>query len=300
MSEHWQQVLATSAQTGAPVNGIKVACENDAILEVCGDDALDFLHAQFCADLRQLQNGHGVLTAWCNPKGRVQYLVTVLRDTPSHLWLLVPQTMVEAFSKRLTMFVLRADVKIEDRSGEFAAVHTLGGVPRDPVPGTSEFSAQHQQWYIVPLDQLQQSWDLIEGAPAHGETATTPLIQFGIPYLDPLLVEKFLPQELDLDRMSGLSFDKGCYPGQEIIARVKFRGEVKRRPRRFTSTDIDLPAAGASLVDADGNKKGTVLLAAPNAEDEREILAVVDNVEAGTELFLDGESKPLTAQSLPD
>jgi folate-binding protein YgfZ len=107
--------------------------------------------------------------------------------------------------------------------------------------------------------------------------------------LDASLTDQFLPQELNLDILAGVSFNKGCYPGQEIIARVKFRGTVKRRVQRVHSATSLAAATGAPLVGADDARHGTVLTSTVNAAGSCEALAVID-LDAGA-LHLAGDAR---------
>lgn len=224
--------------------------EDLVALRVTGEDARDFLHGQFCGDVRALDVGQALLTAWLSPKGRALYLVQVLRADDA-FWLLLPAAQAAAFTKRLRMFVLRARVKIED--GTVEATQALAATLGLPVR---------------PADE-----------------AALHLVRAGLPTLDATLSDAFLPQELNLDLLAGVSFNKGCYPGQEIVARVKFRGSVKRRVQRFALDTDAPPAPGTRLAGDDGAPHGTVLLAA-RAESGVEMLAVSD-LDAGP-LRLDG------------
>ncbi|MBX9605856.1 MAG: hypothetical protein K2Y51_06505, partial [Gammaproteobacteria bacterium] len=201
--------------------------EDLVALRVTGEDARDFLHGQFCGDVRALEIGQALLTAWLSPKGRALYLVQVLRAEDA-FWLLLPAAQAAAFAKRLRMFVLRARVKVDD--GTVDAMQALAATLGLPMRSADEASLH--------------------------------LVCAGLPTLDATLSDAFLPQELNLDLLAGVSFNKGCYPGQEIVARVKFRGSVKRRVQRFALVTDAPPAPGARLLGDDGAPHGTVLLAA--------------------------------------
>ncbi len=228
-----------------------------AALRVTGEDARDFLHGQFCGDVRALDVGEALLTAWLSPKGRALNLVQVLR-TDDAFWLLLPAAQAAAFAKRLRMFVLRARVQVEDGSAETtAALAARLGVP------------------VRSADE-----------------AALDLVRAGLPTLDATLSDAFLPQELNLDLLAGVSFNKGCYPGQEIVARVKFRGSVKRRVQRFALDTDTPPTPGTRVAGDDDAPHGTVLLAARAATGVE--LLIVTDVDAGS-LTLNG----VALQALP-
>ena len=267
-------------------------------LRVSGEDARDFLHAQFSADLRALDIGTTLVTAWLNPKGRVLFLPRVLRG-PDAFFLLLPAAQAPAFAKRLRMFVLRARVQIDD--GAERGVLVLHGMPtpsalRADIVGGRD-AASGAIYLVGPPRALEDLAVTLGAAPLDADGATLAAIRAGAPLLEATLAEEFLPQELNLDLLAGVSFNKGCYPGQEIVARVKFRGTVKRRAQRWLAVGADCPAPGARLLGADGAPHGTVLAAA-RGDAGVELLAVTD-LDAGTVTLDDAARTPLTALPLP-
>ncbi|MEQ8233846.1 MAG: hypothetical protein RLW61_08420 [Gammaproteobacteria bacterium] len=272
-----ERELAGCAATHAPRGDL-------AVVSVGGADARQFLHAQVSANLAQLGAGAGVCTAWCSPKGRVLYLLTVI-GTDDGFRVLLPRARCEAFVKRLRMFVLRAAVTVEPLpddgvvilDGVTAPLQLPAGLMAGEVTGTTLVCG--------PADILAESWNALPGTPIGEPAALLADVRRARPRLDDALVDQFLPQELDLDRHAGVSFDKGCYPGQEIIARVRFRGSVKRRLARFAATGDALPAPGTRLVVSGSDRAcGTVLMAAPATHDRTELLAVLDVGATGVAL----------------
>ena len=191
-------------------------------IKIDGADAAGFLHGQFTTDVTGLASGRAGLSAWCDPKGRVVATFILARVDGAFL-LLAPDDIKETFIKRLKMYVLRANVVITDAEVE--------DVPQLlHLPGTD------------------------------GELSETAFIRQGIPLLHPDTSGRFLPQELNLDKLDAVSFTKGCYPGQEIIARLRYRGAVKRR---LCHARTDNPAGlqpGATLrPEAEIRNIGTVI-----------------------------------------
>jgi folate-binding protein YgfZ len=259
------------------ISAIKVALPDCGVVRVGGKDARDFLHAQLCGDCRALAPGATLLTGWCSPQGRVLYLPRLLAGADG-IYLLLPAAQVEALCKRLRMFVLRAAVEIEDLRTSHGVMWLSRGdaLPADLLErvAASARSAQ-QHWYVARTEVLMSAWqaqDAVAGAPSLALLAG---IRAGEVPLDAALADRFLPQELALEQHGGLSFDKGCYPGQEIIARVRYRGKVKRQPLRLRAEGPPPPAA-TRLFDDAGASVGTVLAAAALAEG-CELLAVVDS-----------------------
>ena len=207
-------------------------------IRIEGADAAAFLHGQFTTDVTGLASGQAGLSAWCDPKGRVVATFILARQDEAFL-LLVPDDITETFIKRLKMFVLRADVAIADTREE--------DVPQYPqLPGTG------------------------------GDVSEMALIRQGIPLLHPETSGRFLPQELNLDDLDAVSFTKGCYPGQEIIARLRYRGAVKRSLCRAITDNTTRLQPGAGLVpEGEQRNIGTVINSALS-EEGQELLLVLE------------------------
>ena len=255
---------------------VKVALPDFGVVRISGEDASAFLHAQFCGDCRDLAPGRSLVTGWCTPKGRVLYLPRLLAGRDG-IYLLLPAAQIEALCKRLRLFVLRASVDIADlraSHGVFWLALPTGLAPDIAERAAATASAAHHHWYVAPHDTLATAWRAVDGHRGAPSLALLAGIRAGEVPLDSSLADQFLPQELALDVHGGLSFDKGCYPGQEIVARVRFRGSVKRRPRHLRCEGAPPPPA-TRLFDIAGAAVGTVL-AAVAAGAGCELLAVVD------------------------
>ena len=210
-----------------------------SIINVTGNDAFDFLQGQLSNDLVILENEPALLTAWCNPKGRVIFLTNLTRTADGYSFP-VPAEMVDDIVKRLTMFRFRAKVEF-----------SIGATVDAPDPRDA--------------------------------------IRDGIPSIGREQSEKFTPHMLNLDLLGAISLDKGCYTGQEIVARTHYKGATRRRMLRFTSEE---PLAVGDKI-SDGNRDiGEVL----NAE-ELDLLAVVPVDKADDSLTVNGIR--LSHQSLP-
>jgi len=227
------QPLATAATD----HGAKAALTQLAVLRVSGDDTRTFLHAQFTADLKRLDLLRGGLAAWCSPKGRVLFLMHVLNLGDAWL-LLAPRCEIAALLKRLRMYVLRARVTVEDLSADWSVMGLLQ--PAGVAPGGIERDGDCLRLTVTPTlsyafgphPAVLGHW-LASALPAVDEACWEGLeIDALLPRIVAPLGERFLPQALDLERLQGLHFDKGCYPGQEVIARLKYRGQVKAGLRR--------------------------------------------------------------------
>ena len=268
-----------------------------AVIHISGAEATDFLQGQFCGDVRALNAGQTLLTAWCSPKGRVLFLPRLLRDSIGDLYALLPAAQAAAFIKRLRMFVLRAKVQIEDRS-QSHGVMVIDGARAAPAAGQVLGIDGERRWLLAPQSSIAALTPTDALPVLDHNSALLSDIRRGEPQLDGSLTDRFLPQELNLDVLAGVSFNKGCYAGQEIVARVKFRGTVKRRAQRYSLAAATAPAIGSRVVGADEGAHGTVLASACSAPGWWEILAVVD-LDVG-EIHMAGDDRTaLHALPLP-
>ena len=223
-----------------------------AIVEVRGPEAAGFLHAQLTSDVASLAPGGVALSAWCTPRGQVRNLFWIVRRPDGARFSLVaPDREADDLSRRLRAFVLRAKVEVErtgDRvagaAGPGSRALVAGRVGDVPAPGTAAESGGRvalrppggpDRFLLLGPDPLPA------GAPADEWRRLE--IAAGIAWLTDETRESFIPQMLNLDRLGALSFDKGCYPGQEIIARTRYLGRLKRRlyPGRAPAGERPMP-----------------------------------------------------------
>lgn len=261
-------------------------------LVVTGPDARAFLQSQLSSDLDEVSATQGQLSGWHDPKGRVLAFLRVL-PTPEGFLLLMHAGLLETVRQRMRMFVLRAKVKIEAGPAVFgwpdadgAATGVVGGLALERTPLAAACSEQfsvlrlpgHAGWLVAGT--LTVAGD---GPDAAAEAAWVRAeIEAGLPEVYPATSGQFVAQMLNLDRIGGVSFTKGCYPGQEIVARAHHLGRVKRRARVFHA-DGPPPPPGANL----GDGGGTVVRAAP-AEDGCIVMAVVAEDAPGPFTLADG------------
>ena len=172
-----------------------------AVARFSGDDAGDFLQSQLSADILALQPGDSGLACYCTPKGQVLGLLLVGRRQDSYL-LAANAVLLPGILRRLRMYVMRSKVLIEEADD----LHVEGR------PG--------------PL------YDFVENSDAAGNSPGWRAMELksGVTWLNEGSSEKFIPQMLGLDQIGAVSFKKGCYPGQEIVARARYLGKVNRNP----------------------------------------------------------------------
>jgi tRNA-modifying protein YgfZ len=271
-----------------------------ACIEARGADSATFLNGQLSRALDTLDASHAPLAGWHDPRGRVRALLRVVRGA-DRWWLATSADVAAATAKRLAMFVLRAAVKIEvaadvgvgallDSDDGWLASHGLSN--ETPVNGVvtlgalSCVRAGSNLWHVIgPRVAVDGFAPELPRAPE--SDALLAEIQLGLPSIGAPVVEHFVAQMLNLDVLDAVSFDKGCYPGQEVIARVHHLGSVKRRMRRYACDSQAPIAPGAAVSTADSTNVGEVVRAA-NAGRSSELLAVVEHAAADGALVIDG------------
>ena len=283
------------------------ALRDTVCLEARGADAAAFLHAQLSRAVANLDPARAPLAAWADARGRVR---AILRVCPApERWLLVtPRDGADELLRKLRMFVLRAKVTLA-RADDVGVAALLGdddawlaarGFPTDVLPNhvvrsdTSSLVRVGASYWLAlgASDTLPSFTASLEETSA--AAATLAEIALGIPAIVPALAERFVAQMLNLDELDAVSFDKGCYPGQEIIARVHNLGGVKRRARRYAGP-TEPPALGTPVLATD-TQVGEVIRSAASRTG-CELLAVVEH--SAVDLPLTCTGMPLAELPLP-
>ena len=192
------------------------------LLAVTGADAREFLHAQLTNDIAKLAPDRSALAGWCTAKGRLLATMLVI-PSPDGFLLQLARDLAPAVAKRLSMFVLRSKVKIADESDAWAQFGVWKGLSavtwEDGSVSVPVGSLRHLKigkGLALDCSRSEEDWTLEE-------------IRAGRPWISAATQDQFVPQMVNLEQIGGVDFQKGCYPGQEIVARAQYRGEVKRR-----------------------------------------------------------------------
>jgi folate-binding protein YgfZ len=277
-------------------------------LEARGPESAAFLHAQLSCSVLTLGAAVAPLAGWADARGRVRALFRVVR-LPDRWLLVTPREGADALLGKLRMFVLRAKVTLA-RADDVAVLALLGdaadalerrGVAADTLPNRmvrvgdlSFVRIGPRYWQVLGAPAALEPL-VADSESADAAAANRAEIELGIPAITPPSAERFVAQMLNLDELGAISYDKGCYPGQEIIARVRNLGGVKRRARRYAAPGSP-PAAGAPVL-GDGAQPVGETVCAAGAPRGCELLAVVDHAAAGGALTCGGA--PLTELPLP-
>ncbi|HVL36210.1 MAG TPA: folate-binding protein [Burkholderiales bacterium] len=211
------------------------------LLAVSGADAREFLHAQLTIDVRSLPPERAALGGWCSAKGRLLATMLVI-PAPEGFLLQLSRDLAPAIAKRLAMFVLRSKVKVTDESERWAQF----GIWDADANGAAV--VWENQRVTVPVGErrflrLQPAGSAPECTAPEDEW-TLQEIRAGRPLITAATQDQFVPQMVNLETLGAVDFRKGCYPGQEIVARAQYRGQVKRRMVRLAAPAGAQPRPG--------------------------------------------------------
>jgi len=296
-----------------------------AIIAVRGAEAESFLQGQLTNDVGAITDDRALPGAWCSPKGRVLSSFLVLRHDGA-LLLQLPASLLDATLKRMRMFVLRAEATLEDASDTWMRMGVVGpkavsclearfahlpqapgDVTRDEGITAVRLAGSRPRIELVAARKaLEPLWNDCRQAALTGDARAWTLldIEAGIANIEPITSDAFVPQMINLDRIGGISFTKGCYVGQEIVARTQHLGRIKRRMYRGRLHGAMALAAGDALHLSAGDTaaKAQVVNAEPAPDGGFELLAVMPIETAaalsGSETVLEGGAR-LTLEDLP-
>jgi len=304
---------ATVPSTASLQGAVRLA--DWGVIRAAGDEAVAFLQGQLTQDLLNLGAEQARLAGYCSAKGRLLASFVVWQRSPNELLLACSADLLPATLKRLSMFVLRAKCKLSDASAELplyglagdAAVEALGA---DAPPSAWRRKTRGEADVIRLPDAAGVPRFLWAGADAPALPALAPEawrwleVQSGVARIVAATAEQFVPQMVNLEVVGGVNFQKGCYPGQEIVARSQYRGTLKRRAFLFDSDGA--AASGQELFASSdpGQPAGMVAgaAAAPDGSGRYSVLAETKlaALDEGISLHVGSLAGPrLTASALP-
>ncbi|MEZ5652049.1 MAG: hypothetical protein R3E87_16045 [Burkholderiaceae bacterium] len=227
----------------------RIAVAELGVIRVTGPEARSFLNGQLTSNIEQLAPGALRLAAWCSPKGRILASMWVAAMAPEHFALVLSRELVAPIARRLKMFVLRAKVSVEPLDESVVPIaliappgHSLIADADAPMSvsgdgsrlrlGDCHFGDQHwtRTLWLTPLEQWRDRWRSLDAAAsASGDAYRAGEILAGEARIVPATADRFVPQMVNLELLGGVDFAKGCYAGQEVIARSQNLGKLKRR-----------------------------------------------------------------------
>jgi folate-binding protein YgfZ len=244
------------------------------ILSASGKDAAKLLQGQSTCNVFEVTEAQARIGAFCNPKGRAIATFLLARQADDYL-LVLPLEQLDAIRKHLQKYVLRADVKLADRSDDFCLLGLRGNeagagplfAARSDDGAVRIELAPPRTLVIAEPDQAIKLWADHRNrqgfAPGNSEDWRLLDLLEGIPWLSPATAEEHVPQMLNLDKLDGISFTKGCYTGQEIVARTHYLGKSKRALFLAECMLDQAPEPNAAIIDRNGGEqsRGQVLTA---------------------------------------
>ncbi|EHJ91715.1 CAF17-like 4Fe-4S cluster assembly/insertion protein YgfZ [Vreelandella boliviensis] len=278
-----------------------------AALDVKGADAEKFLQGQTSAQV-SLANGHfAPLTCFCTPKGRMLANAQLLRLGEQHYRLLLSNTLLDSLANHLKKFaafyraelITLPDLLLIGAGDEAQSLADQLGLELPDQVGTHtnndqacviRYPGETPRWLLCFDNDTKVDVASVQDDPASRNAWQLEDIRSGLAWLTDAQQDHFLPQMLNWEALGGISFKKGCYTGQEVVARAHFRGQVKKRLMRISVEAASLPDAGTSVVNGDDKAVGEVVVSAFNNQGSVELLSVMNTkvAEEQTPLFLAG------------
>lgn len=289
-----------------------------ALMAVTGPQAKTFLQGQVTCDIRELTPGESRLGAHCDPKGRMQISFRALATGDEQVLLRLPRAMVDAATASLGKYILFSKAELSDESERYQvralvgpeAQAQLSDILTEPAGAPGQW-VQHQGGLILTLgEQRYECWltepqaqalDRHFGPPGAGDETWRLLdIRAGLGDVLPPTQGLFTPQLLNFTQIGAVSFRKGCFTGQEIVARLHYKGKLKQRMRRLSVRCGDPGALtpGTAIHNAEGKKIGELVVAAGREPGLCECLAVIEDSALESEMHID-HTFPAEALSLP-
>lgn len=313
MNLTWQQYLR-SASANAGNAGVVNCRDNNAeldaaksgtivadlshfgLIQFAGEDAQRFLNGQLSCDLNRLEPLHAQYGSYSTPQGRMLATFLLWRNDAG-FFMQLPCSLRESIQKRLSMYVLRSKVKATDASDEYVLIGVAGKDARailgplfqrlpdvrlsiTAAEGTSLLQLEANRYQIIASpERAPLLWEAIsrDATPVGPAVWDWFDIRAGIPFITPATQEQLVPQMANLDLIGGVSFGKGCYPGQEIVARMHYLGRLKQRMYLANIAARETPQAGDKLFSADMGVQasGVIVNAAPSPEGGFDVLAAI-------------------------
>jgi tRNA-modifying protein YgfZ len=264
------------------------------VIQVEGEEAAKFIHGQLTHDFALLDQSRARLAAFCTAKGRMQASMVGFKRPSGDLLLVLPLDLLTPTLKRLSMFVMRAKARLSDASAHYMIRGLAGGAINSETAGAGSIWAKTdigtQTWVnLYPAEGVaRQLWLAPVGtAEPAGPSMETELwhwseVRSGVALVSQAIAEAFVPQMLNYESVDGVSFKKGCYPGQEVVARSQFRGTLKRRAM-LVHCDVELVAGQELFAPDDASQPVAVVAQAarhPNGGSDAVISVQLSALEA--------------------
>ncbi len=298
MLQNWIDFLQTQDLVSEPFiadKSVIAPLTHLSLLTVSGKDAATFLQGQITCNINDLIDNQAQLGAYCNAKGRTISTFIIIKQK-TVFQLILTTDLIDVVRKKLQLYILRADVQLTNQSGQLIliGVHNITLANQE---NCYTYPVQEDSHFIICTgEQAQTTWkNLITESSVLAMSANAWLaldIRAGIPWLFSATSEEFVPQMLNLDKLNAISFEKGCYTGQEIVARTHYLGKNKRAmylASCITKLPI-LPGCSINTQENPDNLLGTVILSAPSSNSTLLLVVLKDKACEIKNLQLNNEN----------
>ena len=285
------------------------------LIKVCGEDAESFLQNQFTNEIHNISETSHQISAWCSPKGRIIANFRIFKQDDCYL-LSLSSDLVEHVIKKLQMYVMMSKVTLEDVSDSLAQFGLLGKSAEQTLnkllssediklPNKTSEAAQYKSSTILKISDsptrfevfssisdAKEIWEKLSFVSIIGSSDYWDYfnIQAGLPQISEASSEAWIPQMVNFIAINGVDFKKGCYPGQEVVARLNYLGKTKRRMYRLLIDTDALPEINEDIASESDQKAGKILNAVITPKGQIEALAILKIAEAENTLSLASNS----------
>ena len=317
MNTHWQHFLTEHGASiasdivqhfGEPASELQTTAAGTVMadlssfgtLRVSGADAQSFLQNLLSNDIREASDNQAQLSSFNSPKGRMVASLLIWQEGADYL-LQLPRSLSEMLRKKLSMYVLRSKVLISDVSDEIISIGIsgkdsvaplialFGALPTQHLGVVRNENASLMRWSDARFQLTTRAeyapllWQKLNLSPVGSTCWDWLTIQAGIPVILPATQEQFVAQMVNFAELGGVNFKKGCYPGQEIVARMQYLGKLKRQMYQAHINSVVLAGDELFSTDMAGQASGMVVNAAPAPDGGFDLLAVIQISSRETE-----------------
>ena len=332
MNKNWKQYLQTNAAPDTDdvtdnqkADNMDIICDLSpfSVLVIAGDDAASFMQGQFTNDVKDVDEENSQLSAICNNKGRMIANFRLFKHQQNY-FLSLKSDLVEQSIKHLQNYILRAQVAIQDVSDQLIHIGISGDHATDllsvfvdninPEIGSVSFNENYIVIRVASLHSnkkpryeifcsVEHATVLWEKVSKQAEVVNSSSwdylnIQAGIPFIDANNSEEFVPQMANMELINGVSFTKGCFTGQEIVARMHYLGKLKKRCYKININTDNKPETGDKLFAESaraGQNTGAIVSVEKNPESGYDALAVIQIADIESKLFLNDANGPVVS-----
>lgn len=321
----WQEFTTSQQALSTQSQNTLCALSDSGILYIGGEDAQEFLQNQLSNDISHIDANKAQLSSFSNAKGRMIAIFRVIQIDGGYL-LIMPKSILQQVMQQLQKYVIRAQVVMADITDSFASIGISAA--SDLLPQEERFPAQlnqvyqsdslisvrvhssdDQQRYLILSNDEDEAIELVTSLSeklsfSMADSWRLQEIQAGIPTLYPQTMQAFVLQMSNLQQLDGVSFKKGCYPGQEVVARMQYLGKLKRRMYLAQVDCVQCPLPGDELKsrdveNADGSGKVVDAICVNDNSYLMLFIAQIEKVESGALVLLNQPDSVISIQSLP-